>query len=423
MRQAEGAAPARRPWRTWAALPGQFWRLALTVALFNAGVSVYLFLYSLFLLDQGMREQRIGLLVSAMTLGSITSTLAIPGLARRWGLRRILVLTLLLLGGALALRTLVVWFPAQMFFAFVSGSILSGWVVCLSPAVAGVVQENQRPLAFSILYSIAVATGSIGGVVGAQLPALWMRIVSAPLEAKRLTLLSACALAALAAWPVAGIRLPWRGAEAAARRPLSRFLQRFLLANGCWGAAIGIFNPFTAVYFTTHLHVSLPRLGLFFAVVQALQAVAVLCAPALLRRAGLVSGIVILQVATAMSVGLLSSSHSVGAAMLFYCGCMAAQHMTEPGMQSLLMGRVAEGERSRAAGLAFLVTSLAQATAASAGGFAFGRFSYPTALAGVAAAILVSAGVFAVLCGIRGRDQPSILTQDLAGDVAASPLA
>ena len=218
-------------------------------------------------------------------------------------------------------------------------------------------------------------------------------------DAKRITLLAACVITALAAWPI--VRLssgaPRSPAAAWIQRP-SPFLLRFVLASACWAAALGAFNPFTNVFFVRYVGLATAHLGNFFAVAQLLQAGAVLLMPFVLRRTGLIAGIVMAQLATAAAVALLASGHGVLADEAFYCAFMAAQHMCDPGMQSLLMDRVPALERSSASALNFLAISIAQAAAAMVAGAAFQRFGYPPVLMGIAIAIVGAAAGFRILC-------------------------
>jgi MFS family permease len=392
-------------WWTERAPKGEFWPLVLAALLFNFGVSIFFFLYNLLMLDLGFREKSLGVLASAMALGSMVGTIPMGIAAQRFGLKKVLTVCLLLLAAGFGARVFLFWYPAQLVFAFFDGVMLCGWVVCIAPAVANVVEEEKRPFAFSVLFAVAVATGSLGGAVGGNMPGWWQAFGAhrasaavSTVEAKRLTLLVACALAALAAWPVTRLKA---GADSPVvrrmRRP-SRFLLRFLLGNACWAAALGAFNPFTNVFFVRYLGVPTAHLGNFFSIAQLLQAGAVLLMPFVLRRTGLISGITAVQLATAGTVALLASGRSLIHEEVIYCCYMAAQHMCEPGIQSLLMDRVAPEERSGAAAINYLVISVAQAGAAAAAGSAFGRFGYPPVLLGIGAATAAAAVAFRVLC-------------------------
>jgi MFS family permease len=145
---------------------GEFCSIAFATILFNCGISVIMFLYNLFLLDLGHREQSMGMLTSAMVLGGMVGTIPMGALAGRFGQRRVLAMSLLLSASAFALRVCVLWYPVELLSSFLAGVMLCGWMVCVSPAVAGAVEEEKHPFAFSFLFSVAIATNSIGGIIG-----------------------------------------------------------------------------------------------------------------------------------------------------------------------------------------------------------------------------------------------------------------
>lgn len=404
-------------WWTERAPQGEFWALVGAALLFNVGVSIFFFLYNLLMLDLGFRERSLGVLASAMALGSMAGTIPMGIVAQRFGLKKVLTLCLILLAAAFGARVFLLWYPAQLAFAFFDGVMLCGWVVCLSPAVANVVEEEKRPFAFSVLFAVAVATGSLGGAIGGNMPgwcqtfgAHWAGAAVSPLQAKKITLLAACVLTALAAWPVTQLRSSAPPQLASRIHRPSPFLLRFLLANACWAAAVGAFNPFTNVFFVRYLGVPTAHLGNFFSVAQLLQAGGVLLMPFLLRRTGLISGIMAAQLTAAVAVGLLAAGRGLLQEEVIFCCYMAAQHMCDPGLQSLLMDGVAPEERSGAAAMNFLVISIAQAGAAAAAGAAFGRFGYPAVLIGIGTATAVAALAFRMLCAPNGKSVTESIT-------------
>lgn len=394
-------------WMEWAPR-GKFWTLVFATLLFNFGISIYFFLYNLFMLDLGFREKSLGMLTSALAFGSMAGTIPIGMVARRVGLKNVMISCLVIMAVGFGARVFLFWYPAQLAFAFFDGVMLCGWVVCLSPAVANAVEEPDRPFAFSVLSAVAVATGSLGGFVGGNMPEWCQRlglrvagIVISAFEAKRITLVAACVSTALAAWPIMRLNsdTPLRSATWI-QRP-SPFLLRFLLANACWAAVLGAFNPFTNVFFVRYLGTPTAHLGDFFSIAQLLQAGAVLLMPIVLQRTGLISGIMVAQLAAAAAVGLLATGRGLLQEEAIYCIFMAAQHMCDPGIQSILMGRVAPDERSGAGAMNFLAISLAQAAAASLTGTAFNRFGYPPVLVGIALATVGAAVGFRILCAPR----------------------
>jgi len=215
---------------------------------------------------------------------------------------------------------------------------------------------------------------------------------------EKITLFMACALTALAAWPISRLRndVPVLAVGWPARP--SPLLLKFLIGSALWAAAVGAFNPFTNVFFVHYLGVPITQLGNFFSFAQLVQAAAVLLMPFLLRRAGLISGVMAAQLATACALALLALGHRIWHEEVFYCAFLGGQHMCDPALQSLLMDRVDPAERSSAAAMYFLAISIAQAASATASGAAFERFSYPPVLTGIATATVAAAFGFRILC-------------------------
>jgi predicted MFS family arabinose efflux permease len=380
---------------------GEFWLLAAAVVFFNVGTSAFLFLYNLFLLDLGFHEQTIGVVASALAIGSLAAALPLGTISRRLGAQRTLILCLVLLTVSFATRACLPGYPAQILSSFFAGAAVCGWSVCLFPAVADVVEERQRSTAYSILFATAIASCSVGGLAGALLPdwckSLAIRcagIAISAVEAKRITLLLSCLVIALAIPPAMRLRSTISHNAVRSGWRLNPFLVRFLMASACWGMAMGLFNPFVTVFFAHYLHFPLLRMGAIFTVTQFAQAATVLVTPYVLRRTGLVQGISLMQLITAAALLLLAMNHgAVQAAVIFTCFRMA-MHMSEPGIQTLLMERVTADERTDASALNFMVTYVAQAASAAIAGFVFARFQYRVVLAGIAAFTIVASMLF-----------------------------
>ena len=98
------------------------------------------------------------------------------------------------------------------------------------------------------------------------------------------------------------------------------FLLRFLPAIAIWSLVTGSFGPFANVYFARHLQMPLAQIGLVFSVSQISQVAAVLLAPLVFRRFGLVTGIIYMQVATASALASLAAFNGVAEVSLLYVG-------------------------------------------------------------------------------------------------------
>ena len=211
-----------------------------------------------------------------------------------------------------------------------------------------------------------------------------------------MTLEFACGAAALSIVPLLSLKLPGAVPRVRLSRLSNPFLRRFLPAMAVWALVTGSFPPFANVYFVHHMGLSLQKMGFVFSLAQLVQFLAVLCAPLLFRRTGLVKGVILTQIATAATLAalaLIHPGHSAARAWV-YAAYMAVQYMNEPGIFSLLMDRIPLSQRSSASASTFFVTSACQAVASATVGAAIVRFGYSAVLLGIAGLALTATGLF-----------------------------
>jgi predicted MFS family arabinose efflux permease len=358
-----------------------------TAGLFDFGLFIFFLLYNLYLLQIGFKESFVGLIASAMTAGGVAGSIPAALAIQRFGLRRTLLVCFSLAAGVSALRACVISAPVLLALAFVGGAVTAVWAVAISPAVAQLTNDKNRPLGFSFVFSSGIAIGVLGGLAGGSLPGLLSRLhaASAGIAAYRLSLLSGCAIVLLALWPLSRVVL---GKAPPPERKLYRpnpVVTRFLVAIAVWSFGTGAFNPFFNVFFARR-HVPVDRIGFIFSTAQLTQVAAVLLAPLVFRKLGLMRGVSGMQFATALALVALGATAGPIWAGLAYAAYMAFQYMSEPGLYSFLMDAVPAGERSGASALNFLVASCAQAVAAACAGLVLDRLGYTPLL--VAAAII-----------------------------------
>ena len=392
---------------TGRALGKEFWAFFAAALCFDLGFAMYVFLYSLFLLDIGFNERQLGMVAGAMTLGSMVGVLPMGALAERAGLRRVLLAGFVITPAIAALRPFFWSEHAQVALAFATGLSLCTWQVCFAPAIAALTTEKTRTFAFSLMFSTGIATGAAGGLAAGWLPGRLelMHLASGPTGAKRLVLLGCCVIYALGIWPLIRLRLGGVSAGPGRVWRFDPFLYRYLPAMALWTLAAGAFVPFAQVYLAKQVHLALPRIGEAFSVAQMAQVGAILAAPVLLRRCGLVAGIAYTQAVSGLALAGLARAHGANAAVGLYLSFMAIHWMSGPGIYSLLMGRVAEGARSTASAANIFTSTLCQSIASAAAGAAYVRFGYPTVLGTIALMALASSGVFVALLrdGVRAR--------------------
>ncbi len=398
-------------WWNGASGPGPaFWRFLAVASVYHLGAFVFVLLYNLYLLDLGFKEGFLGLIAGATTVGCIAGALPAGWFARRFGLKAAMLACFAGTGTLQAARCLASGAGPLAITAFLAGVLSSMWFVLVAPAVSGLTSERKRPLGFSLFVSSGIGMGILGGLVGGQLPGMLAGAMGLDsVHAKQAAMLAACAITALAAWPASRLEVPAIFRAEARTWPWSPFMARFLLAIGVWSFAIGSFNPFFNAYLSRQFHASETGIGLVFSVAQLVQAAAVLCAPAVLRKFGVAGGIFVLQSAAAAALAGTAFGPPLLVAGALYIGYMSSQSMCEPGTFSLLMDHVKPEERSGASSLNFLVMFLAQAGAALAAGAVVARFGYPVMLGAAAAIAGVAALLFRRLPGKPGEPrQPPV---------------
>lgn len=391
-----------RAWLHEHQLSRGYWIFFAAAFFFDAGFAVYFFLFNLYLLDFHFDEKAIGFVNGALTLGSMVGTVPVGILGRRLGTRPLLLACFIAAPVVGLLRAVWMWEPAQVALAFLAGIAMCLWTVSFLPVVAALTTEKNRTAGMSMIFSVGVGTSALGGAICGYLPD-WLRLAGfalTPAAVKRLILIASCILAAAGITAILHLRVP-----AASRRQdlpesherwlalfsLRPFLRRFLPCMALWSALLAAFGPFANVYLSRDLHVSLASIGLIFSLAQAVQVVAGLLLPIIVRRIGMLNGILATQLATAALLLLMAGARHRELAIALYLAFSAAQWMSSPALYNLLMNETPEQERSTAAGFTMFTNALAASVATTFAGVLYVRFGYAAVLTGVSAFAVAAA--------------------------------
>jgi predicted MFS family arabinose efflux permease len=386
-------------WIRWQA-GRAFSTLLLVSVLFDFGEFVFFLLYNLYLVERGFDERFIGRISASLTAGTFAGVLPASAIARRFGLRNLVMVAIVGTAAAAALRSVVLSQPALLACAFANGLFLSFWAVSLPPSVASLTSERHRTLGFSLISSIGIGVGAFAGVIGGHLPATFRHFNSTltSLQAKQMALLAGSALAAFAIVPAAFMR--FSPAPTAERRsykyPNNPFIRAFLAALFIWTLGTSGFNPFFSVYFSKRLHATVEQIGLVSSYSQMAQVAAILLAPAFLKKTGVIRGVTAMQFATAVALATLSFASNLHIGSLIFVAYMSLQYMSEPCLLSILMTRVNQSERNGASALNFLIISLAGSLAAAFAGSGILRSGYGPTMLVLASVIALSAAIFRI---------------------------
>jgi MFS family permease len=384
-----------------------YWTFFVAALLFEFGFGLFFFLFNLYLTDLHFNERVLGRIWASMTLGNVAGTIPAMLLVRRFGLRRLLLFSFLVVPFTFLARIAFLEAEAQYTLAFLTGVALCCWPICYSPMVARLTQEKNRTSAFSLIFAGGIAMAALAGVAGGHLPGVIIAVTreGTLVAGIRVVLLLSCATALLAAWPLLKLERDRSPAQPSlGARWFHPFLIRFLPAFLVWNVVTGSFPGFAAVYLQQFLHLPLGRVGEVFGASQLLQITAVLLTPLLFRRLGRTGGIASAQIATAAALLLLAGTHAIFPAVGWFLAYNGAQWMCGPGIYSLLMDRIPEDQRGTASAIQNLCGAMCQSGTAAVTGTCIVRFGYPALIAGNAGFALISALLFLVL-GATTRQQ------------------
>jgi MFS family permease len=386
--------------------PGRkFWIFFSAAFFLDLGLSLYFFLFNLFLVEHGFTERRLGFIGAAMTTGTLAGSIPVGILAKRWGLRPLLLACFVGAPILCVFRTFFFAIEVQIALAFFAGVAMSAYAVCLSPAIARLTTPENRSFAFSIVFATGIGAGSIAGLLGGYLPDLWKSASASghAAEGMRLVLLLSSGITMLGVWPLLKLRFTTEREVKHKTRLFSPFLFRFLPAIAVWSVATGFFVPFASVYFSKHLHMPLAKIGIVFSLSQLVQVFAVLLAPLLFRAFGTVTGVAMTQLATGGALFMMSRTENVSVAVVVYLILTGVQWMSGPGVYSLVMNRTSDEQQSSASAMQNVVTSSSQAAASATAGSLFERHGYSSPLAGGAGIAVIAALLLYVLLGSKER--------------------
>jgi MFS family permease len=399
----KGRARAQNPaaWLRSQALAKEYWVFFAVAFFYDAGFAIYFFLFNLFLLDAHATERTIGWINGAFTLGSTVALLPAGVIGRRLGVKPLLLICMTLAPLLGACRVLSLALPAQLAFGFLAGAVMSLWGVCYLPAVARLTTEENRASAYSLIFSASIATSALGGVITGYLPQWLKHFAPAAgiFAVHRGILLAACAVAAIAVWPALRLALP---PSTTSESPATRwftgfrptpFLLRFLPLFALWTATLGAFLPFANVFLAREQHLSVKNISLLFSIAQCIQLLLGLLTPVVLRVFGLLRGILVIQLATVLSLVGLAVSHR--GAIALYLIFSTVYWMCSPALYNLLMSKTPDAQRSDVAALAMFLNQLGSSVTIMLAGSSFSRFGYEAPLLVIAiAGVFVSVTMF-----------------------------
>jgi MFS family permease len=350
---------------------------ALRMFAFGVG-SVVLVLH---LAAAGVREDRIGLLLTLTLLGDVVVSFGVTTRADRAGRRRMLALGGLLVAGAGVAFAAAAPFPLLAAAAFVgvlspSGNEVGPFLAVEQAAIAQEVAPERRTAVFAwyqLTGAVATALGALAGGGGAE---ALQRAGVAPLRSYQALFAgyaaAGAALALLAARLSPAVEARATGAAPRARLGLHRSRGVVARLSGLFAldAFAGglVVQSFVAWWFHRRFGAGPALLGAIFFGANLLAGVSALSAAAIARRFGLVNTMVFTHLPSNLLLAAVPLAPTLPAAVALLLLRFSISQMDVPTRQSYTMAVVAPDERAAAAGTTGIARTLGAALAPLAAG-------------------------------------------------------
>jgi MFS family permease len=325
----------------------------------NAGI--YGVIFNLYVLKLGYREDFLGLLLAIMFV--TTGLFAIPAamLCDHIGKKKTLLLSSLLLAGALAVLYTITSSSMLMAMSVIYGVASAFSVVAASPFLAENSTRDERMHLFSmnsVLYNFASIVGNLGGGVLPGILILTIGLDAVSVLPYRYTLYLSFVAVLLTLLPILAIKekAPVRvdrmeRLKLVVRVAMSRNVKRLVLVNCLIGIGAGMIVPFFNVYFHKVLSASPDQIGIIFSAGQVCMMLTLFAVPMLTEKFGKVRTIALTELLSIPFLVLIALTMNIYMAAFAYIMRMVLMNMANPAISSFNMEIVSEQERATVSSL------------------------------------------------------------------------
>ncbi len=337
---------------------------------------------------QGLTDFWMGTTIMVMGITLVAASIPLGIVADRYGRRKMLILgnicaSLSLIGFALTTNLSLV-----MVVAVLEGIGEAAFAVSGSALLADKAGDEKRTAAYSLSGFLSWIAGALGAFAISSV--LLLQTFGLSSAQAHVDLYAAIGLLNLSVTPVVFLihETPRVGGEKR-RGLLPRRSGRVLVKFGIYSVMIavgaGLFVPLMAKWFYYAYGATDAISGPVLGVSSLLTSVAVLMAPRLAAKFGLVKAIVLSQGLSTFFMVVVPSSPGFGVASLVYTVRVFLMNLSNPLTQSLVMGLVAPDERGAASGINASLWRLPNSlsTAAGAGMMGAGMLALPFYIATV----------------------------------------
>ncbi|MBF0546337.1 MAG: MFS transporter [Candidatus Riflebacteria bacterium] len=386
-------------------------------ALVGIGTGMFAVLLNLYLKDRGFTEDTIGQLLAVQSIAAAIASVPLGWLADRTSRRTAYLIGIILCATGYAWLTIVDRLLWMVGGVLVSGAGNGALLVAVQPFLQENSRRKQRPYLFSMNFCVTWLMGIVAGLLAGWIPRVLEELgmtASSSIEALRQTLRLAAGFMCFAFIPA--LLLPTdrprtdscpqnlNSPSAADNYSPHIVIAMFVVTSSLIGAGAGLIVPYFNLYFRDWVGASVAQIGTIFAIGQFATVIGAVSSPAITRRIGLVWGIVGTQLCSLPFMLLMAWRHDLLCCAGGFFFRMAFMNLGIPMREQMLMARLPQAWRARAAALDSTAWYLAWASSMLFSGNLLRQWGYDKSLYITFGLYLLSAALYYRFF----RDQPAV---------------
>ncbi|PYZ95764.1 MFS transporter [Alteribacter lacisalsi] len=324
--------------------------LASTLA--NIGMGVFIIIYNYYIRELGFDDSVNGRVIAMQSMATALLLLPAGLLSDRFGRKRLILLGAAFAAASLFLRAVLSLEELLLATAFMTGMFMAFIQVSSIPLLAENSTEKERVHLFSLNFAIIMLANVIGNLLGGTMSDVLHHLAGlSGLWSIRITLLLGASFFIASLVPIIKIRedrkLNEQNSQERSFKKLFtthktgiKIILLFAIAQLIIGFGSGLVIPYLNLYFVDRFAVSHSMVGLILSAGQLMTAFALMIGPAVVRKYGEVTAVVILQLASIPFLLITAFTENIWFAVFGFLFRQALMNAGNPIQMSLMMRSV-----------------------------------------------------------------------------------
>ncbi len=359
-------------------------KLFLIGGIFNGiGMSVFQLLFNLYLKDSGKTETQIGFILSSGSLGATLVAIPAALLIERLHIKHILLVTTVLASMAYIMQVFFTDMSLILFFSFLASMFITVYRISSAPFFMRNSTSKERIYLFSTSAALMMGSALIGFLIGGFLPKLIRSMGNeiGVIDSYRYSLYISIVASLISLIPFFMIHEDTKPNDK--RNIFSRMMHynwhlmgKLIVPKLFVGMGAGLIIPFMNLYFRNVFNQESASIGSFFSILQVFMFLAMMSAPLLAKRFGMLRSIVITELISIPFMLVLALTTNLTIAVVAFVFRGTLMNMNVPISSNFEMELVKKDEQAFTNAMSMLAWNGAWTISAHFGGAIIEKHSF-----------------------------------------------